>query len=219
MIALASDKLKADPIEPMDIQTLKATESNSTNAFDRYLENPDSVFTSGNTDILKNDKLGFLCSTKCPGNLILKTYDFIQSLKETDIAVVSGFHSLIEKESLSFLLRSAQPVIICPARGIEGMRIPADWKGPLKEGRLLILSPFDKNIRRPTAEISYQRNKFVAAIADKILIAHASARSKTETFCKEILTWGKPILTFDSPHNSNLITLGAKPISPENVLE
>ena len=174
------------------------------------------IAAAGRPDLLRAKTLALFCSAKCPGNLILKTYDFIQSLKNTDIAVISGFHSLIEKESLSFLLRGAQPVVICPARGIEGMRIPADWKDPLKEGRLLILSPFDKKIRRPTAEISYQRNKFVSAIADKILIAHASPGSKTEKFCREILTWGKPVLTFDSSDNSNLITLGAKPINPED---
>ena len=35
------------------------------------------------------------------------------------------------------LLRGSQPVVVCPARGIEKMHIPRDWHLALKEGRLL----------------------------------------------------------------------------------
>jgi len=38
---------------------------------------------------------------------------------------------------------------------------------------LLILSAADKEERRITSETSQTRNRFVAAIADKIIIAHA----------------------------------------------
>ena len=63
------------------------------------------------------------------------------------------------------------------------MRIPKGWKKPLAAGRLLLLSLFDDTIRRPTAAIAAQRNAYVAALADRLLIAHAERGGKTETLC------------------------------------
>jgi hypothetical protein len=63
----------------------------------------------------------------------------------------------MERESLTILLRGAQPVIICPARSINNMRINRVYKKPLKDGQLLFLSPFDENQRRISAKRSYYR--------------------------------------------------------------
>ena len=61
-------------------------------------ETPDLVAALGNIDILKQKKLAFFCSVKCPGHLILKTYDLAQRLKEASITVIGGFHSPIERD-------------------------------------------------------------------------------------------------------------------------
>ena len=135
------------------------------------------------------------------------------------MTVISGFHSPMEREYLTILLRDTRPVIICPARSINNMRINKEYKKPLKDGQLLFLSPFDENQRRISAKTSHYRNLFVAALSAAIFIVHASPASKTETFCKEILSWQKPIYTFDSDYNKNLIKMGARPIRPENVSE
>jgi len=50
-------------------------------------------------------------------------------------------------------------------------------------------------------------------------VTHAGPASKTEAFCKEILSWQKPIYTFESDYNKNLIEMGAQPIKPENISE
>ena len=88
----------------------------------------------------------------------------------------------MEKECLRLLLRGIQPVVVCPARGIESMRIPRDWRPALDEGRLLIISPFPATVRRPTAKLSAKRNDLVASLASRVFIAHAAAGSKTESF-------------------------------------
>ncbi len=146
---------------------------------------------------------------RCPGELIIKTYDLANSLREADVPVIGGFHSPIEKECLTLLFRGTQPVVICPARGLEDMRIPATWHKPLAEGRLLLLSPFGEKQRRATADTAAIRNEFVATLADKIFIAHAAPESKTEHFCRNLMATGKQILTLDSNHNANLISMGA----------
>jgi predicted Rossmann fold nucleotide-binding protein DprA/Smf involved in DNA uptake len=91
------------------------------------------------------------------------------------------------------------------------MRIPADWKRAIAEGRLLIVSPFDEKLRRGTVQTALYRNKFVAALADRIFITYAWPGSKTETFCRQVMEWGKKVYTFEE--NKNLINSGARRFS------
>jgi predicted Rossmann fold nucleotide-binding protein DprA/Smf involved in DNA uptake len=172
-----------------------------------------NLWTIGNLDILEMDLLGFFCSVKCPGNVILKTYDLARELRDAGIAVISGFHSPIEKDCLDLLLKGTQPVAICPARGIENMRIPKAWQNPMTENRLLIISPFEPKHRRPTTKLAEQRNKFGAYLANKIFVAHASEASQTERFCTEIITLGKQIHTFNIKENYQLSQFGVVKVS------
>ena len=105
----------------------------------------------------------------------------------------------MEKECLRLLLRGSQAVVICPARGIDNMRIPRDWRPALDEGRLLVLSPFLSTHRRPTVETAARRNDLVANLAHRVFIAHAALGSKTEAFARKLADSDKPLLTLDSP--------------------
>lgn len=196
--------------------TLSVDSNSYPKALNRHLATlaPAKITAWGNLDILSHPSLAFFCSVKCPGSLILPTYDLARALRDAHIGVIGGFHSPMEKECLALLLRGKQPVIICPARTLQGMRLPKEWKSPLDQGRLLLLSPFEENQRRTTADQAQMRNKFVAAIAAAIFIAHAAPASKTESFAREVLTWGKPLLTLENDRNRNLIDMGAKPILP-----
>jgi len=169
-----------------------------------------NVIALGNQDILQSKKLALFCSRRCPGNLILKAYDLARSLREEGMTVISGFHTPVEKECLRILLRGDQPIIICPARSIEAMRIPAAWKKPLDQGRFLLLSPFEKKHRRMTAALAAQRNNFVAAMADAVLFIHAAQGSKTESLVQTLVLQGRTISTLDAFDNSELISQGAE---------
>ena len=52
---------------------------------------------------------------------------------------------------------------------------------------------------------------------NRIPILYAAPAGKTETFCSEIVGWRKPLFTFASDLNQNLITLGAKPLNPKEL--
>ena len=145
---------------------------------------PNAITDIGNLDILSHNSTPFFCSIKCPGDLIVKTYDLAQILRDAGMTVISGFHSLMGRECLTILLRGSQPVIICPARSINNMRINRECKKSLKDGRLLFLSPFDKNQRRISAKRSHCRNLFVVAMSFVIFVAHAEPSSKTEELCR-----------------------------------
>jgi predicted Rossmann fold nucleotide-binding protein DprA/Smf involved in DNA uptake len=172
-----------------------------------------NLWAIGNLDILEMDLLGFFCSVECPGNVILKTYDLARGLRDAGVAVISGFHSPIEKDCLDLLLKGTQTVVNCPARGIENMRIPKAWQKALAENRLLIISPFESKHRRPTIKLAEQRNKFVACLANKIFVAHASGASQTERFCTDIITLGKQIHTFNIKENYQLSQFGVVKVS------
>ncbi|MGH2486381.1 MAG: DNA-processing protein DprA [Ktedonobacterales bacterium] len=171
---------------------------------------PATLTAIGNPAILANAPLALLCSVRCPGAIILKAYDLAVALRDNGVPVAGGFHSPMERECLRVLLRGAQPVIVCPARGVEGMRVPAAWRTPIEQGRLLIVSPFQRG-RRATQALAVERNRFVAALAAAVFVAHATPGGKTEALCREVVTWGKPLYTFDTPDNDNLLALGALP--------
>ena len=176
-----------------------------------------AVALKGNLGILDTRLIGFFCSVRCPGDVILKTYDLARALRETDVTIVGGFQSPMEKEFLELVLRGSARVVLCPARGLGNMRIPKSWKKPLDEGRLLLLSFFDDNIRRPTANIAARRNAHVAALADRLLIAHAEKGGKIETLCKEALIKEKQVFALDSSDNVHLVELGAVPVRVEDL--
>ena len=170
---------------------------------------PGQIFAHGNLDILQTKPLALFCSRKCPGNLILQTYDLAQHWRDQGVTVIGGFHSPMERACLNILLRSPHAVVICPARGLP-RRIEPDFKRPLAEGRLLLLSAFPDSVKRATVETAHQRNRFVAALADRIFIAYAEPSSHTEFFAREIAAWGKPLITHSSPATANLVALGAQ---------
>ena len=168
---------------------------------------------NGDPTILDRKLIGFFCSVRCSGDVILKIYDLARSLRSAEVTLIGGFQSPMEKEFLELVLRGPSPVVVCPARGLGAMRIPKAWKDPLAAGRLLLLSFFDDAIRRPTAAIATQRNAYAAALADDLFIAHAERGGKTEALCKDRLSQGKTVFTLDSPDNAHLMELGAVPVA------
>jgi predicted Rossmann fold nucleotide-binding protein DprA/Smf involved in DNA uptake len=170
---------------------------------------PPTLTARGNLAILQQPALALFSSSQCPAALILRAHDLADQLRQQGRTVISGFHSPVERECLTTLLRGTQPLILCPARSIEHWRIPLAYRQPLQDGRLLLLSPFSATQRRMTEETALTRNLVVAALAETVLVVHAAPGSKTEAFCRELVRWGKPVCTFDSLHNANLVEMGA----------
>ena len=135
-------------------------------------ETPPNLSAIGNLELLGLPKIALFCSVRCPGDAILRTYDQVTKWRDEGRCIISSFHSPVEKECLRILLRGCQAVIICPARSLENMRLPPDWKKPFSDSRLLILSCFAGCNHRATASLAARRNEFVAALADEVWFAH-----------------------------------------------
>jgi predicted Rossmann fold nucleotide-binding protein DprA/Smf involved in DNA uptake len=170
-----------------------------------------AIQSTGNASILTRPKIALFCSVKCPGKLILDTYDLAKRLREEGITVISGFHSPMEQECLRILLRSPNPVIWCLARGLLKI-IPQELRAAVDEGRLLVVSPFPDKVRRVTAGTAAIRNRFVADMAVAVVVTHAAPDSKIGTLCRQLLAAGKPLYTFDHPANAALLAAGARSI-------
>ena len=166
----------------------------------------------GELELLKLPAMALFCSVKCSGAIIMKTYEAMQCLKLRDLAIAGGFHSPMERTCLDILLRGRTKLILCPARGVKRLRLRPEWRTPLSENRLLIISPFDEPIRRSTIQLASARNRFVAALAESLLIPYAARGSRTEQFAMEMLASGKTVYSLMDPESQPLIDLGAKPL-------
>jgi predicted Rossmann fold nucleotide-binding protein DprA/Smf involved in DNA uptake len=155
-------------------------------------EAPKQIAMLGNPKILTLPKTAFFCSARCPGSVILAAHHQAASWRDAGECVIGGFHSPIEKECLEILLRGRQPIIICPARGIEGMRVPRGWNEPLGENRLLLLSGFGRSQKRITKNLAPVRNRIVAALADIVVFAHITPNGKLEKLRQQVLGWKIP---------------------------
>ena len=174
-----------------------------------------SLCIVGDAAILNRPKLALFCSVKCPGKLILETYDLATRFRDEGNTVISGFHSPMEQECLRILLRSPNPVIWGLARGML-RRIPAkpvDCRTAVAGGRLVIVSHFPDKLRHVTAKTAMIRNRYVADMAAAVIVAHAAPGSKMEALCRDLLATGKPLYTFDHPANAALIQAGARAIA------
>ncbi|MBU0736233.1 MAG: DNA-processing protein DprA [Proteobacteria bacterium] len=162
---------------------------------------PVRLWAIGSLDLLNVPKTALFCSKTCPGDAILAAMDQAQKWRDQGRCIISGFHSPIERECLQILLRGVQPIIICPARSLEGMRIPKEWRDGIAADRILLLSYFKPSQRRLTAALSEQRNKLVAALADEVHFAHVTPGGKTARVAEQISGWGLPKIELETHAN------------------
>ena len=155
---------------------------------------PGRLWALGNLDLLELPWLAVFGSLRCPGSLILQAYDLSLALQAAGVPLAGGFHSPVEKDVLRVALRGNQPLLICLARGLEGIRLPSEYRPALESGLLLLVSPFAEKVRRPTAETAAQRNRLAAALAERVLVLHAEPGGKLDALREEARGWGKEVV-------------------------
>ena len=138
----------------------------------------------GNIKLLELSKTAFLCSRKVPASVVLKCYDWAIEQREKGKCIISGFQSQIEKDVLHYLIKGNQPIIIALARGLKNKLIP-EIKHELDQGRLLIITPFDKDVTRVTEKTAQVRNKMMIDIANEITVGFVSEGGNLEKLLKQ----------------------------------
>ena len=124
----------------------------------------------GNKQLLNLHKIGFIASRHASTLDVIPTLDWAVVIsKSTDVAVVSGFQSPLEKDVLKFLLRGVCPIIIILARGMY-RKLPDALQTPMDQQRLLIISNESDNTNRVSEITAHKRNEYVISISDEMKI-------------------------------------------------
>jgi hypothetical protein len=166
----------------------------------------------------KQTSLAILSSLRCPGGVIIVWYDLARELRDSGVTFVGGFQSPLERDFLDILLRGTPQVVVCPAQSTTKMRIPVTWKPHIADGRLTISSPFPDSETRSRRDLAQRRNRYVADMADSVLIGYATPGGAVDRLVHELVLDGKPVLVIDDPANAPLIEQGARPVNAETLM-
>ena len=113
-------------------------------------------------------KVGFLASRKISTLSILPTLDWALKIsKQKDIAIVSGFHSKMERDVLKILLQGECGIIVVLARGMF-RKLPKQYEVAMLQNRLLIISYEKESVIRISEATAHKRNNYVREIADEM---------------------------------------------------
>jgi len=175
------------------------------------------LWAIGNLEILKERLIGLFCSARCAGG-----YDCEDLRRRAGAARCrrpcyqripftngAGVSQLVTARHAT--------IVICPARSIEGMRIPSDWVKPLADNRLLVLSPFERKHRHITVTLAEQRNRFVAVLASAMFVPYAAPGSKIERLALDLLGCGKKVMTLGFDQGGRLTTAGAASVTADSL--
>ena len=123
----------------------------------------------GNKELLKQKKVGFLASRNISSLSILPTVDWATEVsKREDNAIVSGFHSKMERNVLEILLKGQCGIIIVLARGMY-RKLSKQYEEAMSQNRLLIISNEKDNVKRVSEQTAHKRNEYVREIADEMM--------------------------------------------------
>lgn len=125
--------------------------------------------TLGNISLLDRKKIGYFASSKIATLSVLPTLDWAAEVAtREDVAIVSGFHSKMEREVLDFLLRGKCGIVCVLARSIY-KKIPDKFREAYNSGRVLFISPFETSAYRASRHLCLQRNEYVVSISDELV--------------------------------------------------
>lgn len=143
----------------------------------------------GNKTLLELPKPAFLWSRKVPTATVLKCYDWAIDQRDAGNCVISGFYSTLERNVLHYLRKGSQPIIVVLHRGI-GPETVIEFEEDTNRGRLLVISPFQRNVKHGDGRTALLRNRMIIDLADEIVIGHASPGGSIDKLIAEI---SKPV--------------------------
>lgn len=157
----------------------------------------------------------FFWSPRTPGTLNVHLFDVVDAIRDARLPVIGSFQSELEDTWRRTIISAGQQVITCPSRDIFNMRLPVIEI--LNEERAMVITPRSFALRKPSAAMRKERDELIAAIAEQVFIAHAPPRSAMELLARHLLARGKPVFVLNAPENAELLVLGAKGVSAEDV--
>jgi hypothetical protein len=131
----------------------------------------------GNMKLLEQNIVAYFCSQHYRPKAIMTSYDWAYSLSNQ--VVVSTFHSPLERDVLSILIKQKVPVIIMLPRRMY-RRIPEQFQQALAEGRILFISLSADNVIRVGKENAHKANLYALSLAQEVVFGCVNPGSNTE---------------------------------------
>ncbi len=133
--------------------------------------------TLGNISLLDRRKIGYFASGTIASLSVLPTLDWATEVaRREDVAVVSGFHSKMEREVLDFLIRGKCGIICVLARSIY-KKIPEKYREAYNAGRVLFIAPFKTSATMTSRLLCQRRNEYAASISDELVFSSLTPNS------------------------------------------
>ena len=133
--------------------------------------------TLGNTSLLERKKIGYFASGTIDSQSVLPTLDWAAEVaKRDEVAIVSGFHSKMEREVLDILLKGQCNIICVLARPIYKI-IPNKYRNAYSQDRVLFISHNTAKSTMTSRYLCQKRNEYIALISDELVFSSLSPES------------------------------------------
>jgi predicted Rossmann fold nucleotide-binding protein DprA/Smf involved in DNA uptake len=196
---------------------------------------PEQIFYHGPLDFLKKFTMAVISADSISGLALMATNQLLFTIREYDLNVIGGWHSVMETEIFRLgLFRNNFTVTLFTAKGLECETfesfLETRFHPPLhefperdeyfrraREGNLLMLSvspPQEAKMKRPNI---INRNWLACVLSDVVFVPFAEKGTKTLALAKRVLSANIPIFTTDHETNNVLHQLGIPGLSRKSV--
>lgn len=122
-----------------------------------------------NITLLQRRKIGYLASGTIASLSVLPTLDWAsEAANRDDVAIVSGFHSKMEREVLDILLKGRCGIICVLARLFYKV-VPAIFRDAFEQDRVLFISQNTGKSTMTFRHLCQKRNEYIASIYDELV--------------------------------------------------
>jgi DNA protecting protein DprA len=136
------------------------------------------LFVLGDPSLLAQRLIGIGGSREATARSEKMTRNLVRRLVERDVVIVSGGARGIDAAAHSAAMASGGRTIVVLAQGIGTFHVPAQWREPIRQGRLAVVSeylpPDDWKAFR-----AIQRNGTIVQMSDSFIVAQAGATGGT----------------------------------------
>jgi len=198
-------------------------------------ESPEKIYYWGPLDLLNRFTMGVISADSITGLALWTTNQLLFTIREYDINLIGGWHSVMEMEIFRLgLFRKNMTVTLFTAKGLgnetfesflETRFCPPMHEFPereeyfrrAKDGELLMLSVSLPEEKRMTRKNIILRNWIACNLADVVFVPFAEKGTKTLAMAKRVYAAKIPIFTTDHKDNHSLHQLGIPGFSRKSV--
>ena len=133
--------------------------------------------TLGNISMLERKKIGYFAAGKIASLSVFPTLDWAMEVaKRDEVAIVSGYHSTMEREVLDILLKGRCGIICVLARPIYKV-VPGKFRVAYAHDRILFISHNTYSSTMTSRALCQRRNEYVASISDELVFSSLTTES------------------------------------------